>query len=300
MDKIKTSFCFLNIGKTQESSEASEGFKRYVGLGSSYVKAICPNKKELDEIMGYESQNEPEYVVEGDNGKEVHLTFIVETDPETNNGIDIKNRLMFTLRNSPAYNRDETKVQVIDRYGNTSWASTEDAKAGKALASNLKIDQNNYRMAAVGEADLVAFLKAFLCVPNSLDYSNGVWTVSKDADNGEFALENIKDYFKGDFSELKKAIALQPNNKVKLLYGVRTTDEGKQYQAVCSRGEFILRNSANATAIAKLEKDLATAKANGSYANIDYRVCDLQEWIVEPTDLANAPADSKDNEMPWD
>ena len=35
------SYSFLTIGKTQESKEAVE-FKRYVGVGSSYVIAVNP------------------------------------------------------------------------------------------------------------------------------------------------------------------------------------------------------------------------------------------------------------------
>ena len=298
---INFSKAFLAIGKTQESKEAGEGsFKRYVGLGSTYVKGVQPTKKEIDEFFGYESQAEPEYVKDTDNGKEAHITFLLQTDPEANNGIELKSRAMFTLRLTPDYNRDQTKVRVIDQYGNYTWANVEDAKAGKALVgangNPQKID-TKYRMACVGECDLVAFLKKYLWVQDAFNYVNGTWMKKEDADDYKFALENIKDYFKGDFKELKEAIALQPNNKVKLLYGVRTTDEGKQYQAVCTRGELILPNAAGANAVTKLEKDLVNAKQNGAYQNIDYRVCELQEWTVEPTNLEK-PAASGD--MPFD
>ena len=94
---IEQHFCFLAIGKTTESIESSASFKRYIGVGSSFVKAVNPDKKTLDELMGYESQSEPEYLVDTDNGKEARITFIVVTDPETNNGIEIKNRLTITL-----------------------------------------------------------------------------------------------------------------------------------------------------------------------------------------------------------
>ena len=104
---------------------------------------------------------------------------------------------MFTLRATPAYNKDQTNVQVIDKYGNYTWADAETAKAGNALPENIAVDQKNYRMAAVGECDLVAFLKKYLCVFNSLKYTNGVWTLTDDAEKGLFSLEHIKDYFKG-------------------------------------------------------------------------------------------------------
>lgn len=306
----KFNFGFLAFGKTQASKEAGEGsFKRYVGVGSTFVKGVQPTKKELDEFFGFESQAEPEYVKDGENGKEAHITFLLQVDSNVHKDIDLKARAMFTLRQAPDYNRDETKVRVIDQYGNYTWVNVEDAKAGKAIllanGNPAKID-TKYRMACVGECDLVAFLKKYLCVGDAFNYVNGVWVKKDNADECVFGLEHIKDYFKGDFSELKEALALQPNNKVKMLYGVRTNDEGKQYQVVCTRGELILYNGANVNALTRLEKDLANAKQNGAYQNTDYRVCELQEWTVEPTNLEK-PADddlpfgsAPSSEMPWD
>jgi hypothetical protein len=270
------------------------------------VRGVNPSKKELDEFFGFESQAEPEYVVDTDNGKEARITFLLEVDPAQTNGIELKTRAMFTLRATPAYNRDQTKVQVIDNYGNYTWANVDDAKAGNKLLSadgkELKID-SKYRMACVGECDLVAFLKAYLCAEDVMKYVNGSWVKKDNPDEYKFALEHIKDYFTGNFSEIKEALALRPNNKVKLLYGVRTTDEGKQYQAVCTRGELILRNSAGVNALTKLERDLANAKNNGAYQNTDYKVQELQEWTVEPTNLEQAPASAdsgSSSELPWE
>lgn len=302
--KFSNHFSFLAIGKTQESSEATEGFKRYIGLASSFVLAVNPTKKELDELRGFESQNEPEYVKEGENGKEAHINFLVKTDPDQNNGIEIISQLMFTLRQAPAYNRDQTKVQVIDQYGNVTWANAEDAKAGKKLLSSegkeLKID-DKYRMACVGEADLVGFLKKYLCVQDVFNYVNGSWVKKDHPEDYVFGLEHIKDYFNGNFSELKEALALQPNNKVKLLYGVRTTDDGKQYQAVAAREDLILSNSAGSNAIAKLESRLTEMKNNGSFPSTEFKVQELAEYSVQPTNLEKPAESSSDSgDMPWD
>ena len=300
---MKTSnYSFIAVGKTQESKEAGEGsFKRYVGIGSSRVLAVNPSKQKLDELRGFESQNEPEYVKDGENGKEAHINFVVRTDPDSCNGIEMTNIAMFVLRQAPAYNRDESKVEVIDKYGNHTWVDTELAKAGGKLPENYAIDQNSYRMACDGECNLVDFLKKYLNVPASLDYINGTWVLAENAADGEFRLEHVKDYFKGNFKELDEALAYQPNNKIKLLYGVRTTEDGKQYQTVCTRGNMILRNNAGAKALAKLEKDLANAKQNGSFPTTEYKVQELQEYTVEPTNLSSAPAEEKSNDaMPWD
>lgn len=305
--EINNSYAFLAIGKTQESKETT-GFKRYVGVASSFVIAVNPTKKELENIYDREIANDPEYIVDTDNGKEARITFIVKTDPKTNNGIEMVNRAMFTLRNAPAYSNDKTKVQVIDKYGNVTWANTEDAKAGKKLYSangkELKID-SSYRMACVGEADLIGFLKAYLCVGDAFNYVNDSWVKKDNADDFLFSLEHIKDYFKGDFSEIKDAIALQPNNKVKLLYGVRTTDEGKQYQTIATRFGMVLHNNAGSKALERLERDLNYAKDNGSYATTEFKVQELSEYTVNPTDLSSAEStdstsEEADSDMPWD
>ena len=102
---------------------------------------------------------------------------------------------------------------------------------------------------------------------------------------------------------MKEALALQPNNKIKLLYGVRTTDEGKQYQAVASRADLFLANNAGANAITKMAERLAEMKSQGSYANTEFKVQELQEYDVQPTNLDKAPADKTEegsSEMPWD
>lgn len=297
---MKQNYSFLVVGKTQESKE-SAGFKRYVGLASTFVLAVNPDKKKLDELMGYESANEPEYVISTDDGKEARITFIVKTDPESNNGIEITNRMMFTLRNKIAYNKDQSKVQVIDNYGNAVWMPAEDAKAGKTLEPNMKA-VGKYHIACEGEADLIDFLKTYLNVPYVLTYTNGTWGVNDKAKDGEFILEHLKDYFKGDFSEIKGALEMQPNNKIKLLYGVRTTEDNKQYQVICTRHDMFLRNNASSKAIAKLEKDLADAKNAGAYANIDYKVQELQEYTVQPTSFSEMPSQAEDasSDLPWE
>ena len=302
---MNKSFSFLAIGKTQESTEA-QGFKKYVGVASSFVVAFNPTKKELESIYGHELANDPEYVVDTDNGKEARLTFIVKTDPAVNNGVEMINRVMFTLRNAPAYNRDQTKVQVIDKYGNTTWADTEVAKAGGKILTKSGKDAKiaaGYRMACVGEADLIGFLKAYLCVGGAFNYINDSWVLKDNADDFLFGLEHIKDYFSGNFSEIKEALALQPNNKVKLLYGVCTTDDGKQYQAVATRNGMVLHNSAGSSAISRLAKDLANAKAAGSFSNTEFAVQELAEYAVAATDLTSAPVAveaSSSSDMPWD
>lgn len=312
MTKIINAASFLAIGKTQESSEG-QGFKRYIGLASCHVLALNPNKETADELLGYESKDAPEYVKEDADGKMAIVTFIVRTDPDTNNGIQITNKAQFVLRPKPAYNKDETKVQVIDQYGNFTWADVETAKNGGKIEHAQKLDAK-YRMACAGECALVDFLKKYLNVMDAYDYKNGAW-VKKDeenAKNGIFGLEHIKDYFKGDFSEIQEALSLQPNNKIKLLWGIQNKD-GKQYQTVCTRENLMLNNAAGTKGITKLATDLAKAKESSSgssnFANTDFRVQELQEFDVQPTNLEQPQSDAQEAQeaenseangpMPW-
>ncbi len=106
------------------------------------------------------------------------------------------------------------------------------------------------------------------------------------------------------FKELRDVIALQPNNKVKVLFGVRTTDDNKQYQAVYN--QMFLKN--NITDYSKLDADLQERKANGAYSTTEFTVGDLKEYDVESTDLSNSgasgdmpfPAGNDAGGTPWD
>lgn len=295
---MNTSFSFLTVGKTSESTESGASYSKFIGLGSCHVLAVNPDAKKLEEIYGREMPV-PEYTGEKDGVKYARIDFILKTDAEVCNGIETIARATFFLRNEPVINREGTRQQVIDVYGNATYGNIDDVKAKKPLltanGNPAKIGPV-YRPTCTGEADLVAFLKAFLVVPEAFIYPNGKWELGPKADEGKFGLDNIKDYFSGNVKELRDAIALQPNNKVKMLFGVRTTDDNKQYQDVCTRGDMILPNYSNS--LDRLEKRLADAKANGSFPNTEYKVCALQEYKVEASDLESAAEST--SAMPWD
>lgn len=296
---MNTSFSFLTVGKTSESTEAGASYSKFIGLASCKVLAVNPDAKKLEEIYGREMPV-PDYYGEKDGVKWARVDMILKTDPDANNGIETIARATFFLRNEPAINREGTRHQVIDVYGNTTYGDIEDVKQKKPLLTSngnpAKIGPV-YRPTCNGEADLVAFLKAFLVVPEAFIYPNGKWELGPKADEGKFSLDNIKDYFTGNIKEVKDAIALQPNNKVKLLFGIRTTEDNKQYQDVCTRGDLILPNYSNA--LDRLEKRLTDAKAAGSFPNTEYKVCVLQEYKVEASDLDGMAADNS-SALPWE
>jgi hypothetical protein len=114
----------------------------------------------------------------------------------------------------------------------------------------------------------------------------------------EAGFNNIENWIKGDISEVKNAIALMPNNYVKVLFGVRHTDDGRDYQDVFTRATLKYGAKKNTP----IEKALNEAKTNGAYANSDFEICDLKEWNPTPTNLDTPMVNDDDlpfGDDPW-
>lgn len=277
----------MAFGKGTESTEGAP-IVRYTGVASVFVRAINPTKEELEKFYGRDIENAPEYVGEADNNgvkvPQVRLDFMVEADPEKY-GIDFKSRVSIFLRRTPRVSK-AGKKQVIDKYGRTAWASEQEiASKSIPVYSNGKpanIDAN-YRVAYSGEEDLINFLIAYLNIPSPQKYVNGEWVMNDASKLGdsEAMLEHIEDYFKGNFKELKDILGYQPNNKVKVLFGVRTADDGKQYQT--AYGRMFLKNNVND--YSRLDKNVQEAKAAGAFATTEFDVAELHEYQVEATDF---------------
>lgn len=299
MNTNKTDKLFMAFATGKESTEGV-AVKRYMGVAPVFVLAVNPNKVELEKLYDTELEKAPEYVGEAEIGQEgnkkkvpqVRLDFIVQTDADKCSGIEMKTKISFFIKKEWRYNRDETKVQVINKYGETTWLPIENAKNGTVPETLSWFEPADFRPAYIGEEELTAFIKAYLNIPNkSFRKKDGSVVELKDKSEAEARLDKIADYFKGDFSELRNVIALQPKNKVKCMFGVRTTDDNKQYQAVYT--QKFLKN--NVTDYSKLDEELQERKANGAYPDTEFSICDLKEYSVEATEFS---AQKDDEEMP--
>ena len=298
------SYVMMAFGKAQVSKEATE-IKRYTGVGSVFVVGVNPNKAELEKLYDRELDKDPEYLTEKDGVTSARIDFIIKTDPtaKCNNGIELLTKFSMFIRNEYRFNKDKTKVQVIDKYGRTAWVTKEQAKNHEIPVYKngpANIDKD-YRPAYVGEEDITNFLKLFLGISNVEKWVKNEATGRREVvglvDNPqdcECRLENIEDYFKGKFNEIKGAINLMPNNKIKVLFGVRTTDEGKQYQDVYTR-KFL---SNTVSVYDKLAEDVQSNKDNGAYPNTEFVIADLQEYTVQATNFNNTNNNNRD--MPFD
>ena len=291
---MKTNRLFMAFSAGKESTESGE-FKRYIGVAPVRVLAVNPTKSEQEKLYNTTLDKDPEYVgnvnVNGKDVQNVRISFVVKTDEEKC-GIDMTTNVTFFLQNAPRMGSQSGKYQIIDKYGRTAWATEEDIKAKQIpVYSNGKpanIDAD-YRQAYVGEEELTNFIKNYLNIPNVQKYVDGEWKLVDNPSECEARLDKIADYFKGNFAELKSIISLQPNNKIKVMFGVRTSEDGKEYQAVYTR--MTLKNGVSD--YSRLDKDLQEAKQNGAYSTTEFSVCPIKEYKIEATpvdDLPTAPA----------
>lgn len=283
----------MAFSQGQVSSEG--GIKRYIGVCSVSVLGINPLKEELEKLYGRTLDNEPVYLkeveVNGTKVPQVRLDFIVKADPEKyldseNKPLNFISKVSIPLRRAYRYNKDNTKVQVIDKYGRTAWVTVEQAKAHEIpVYSNgpANIDKD-YRPAYIGEEELIKFLIAYLNIPSCQKYVEGKWVMNSPdkLPDSEASLEHIEDYFKGDVSELRTIIGYQPNNKVKVLFGIRTTEidnETRQFQTAYTR--MFLKNGV--TDYGKLDKEVKSSQESGSYSDTEFDCTEIHEYIVEST-----------------
>jgi len=286
----------MAFAKGLESSEGVD-FKRYIGLGVCNVIAINPTKEELETLYKTTLDKDPEYTSKDDNGiPQVRLDFIVKTIPEKNDGIEFTSKVTFFLRNSPRFNKDSTKIQVINKYGETTWIPVDMAKKGE-IPANMSWYLGPYRPAFSGEEDLNSFLKVYLNIPTRSwkDPNSGEVHNIEDPTTAEAQLENIKDYFSGNVKELRDVISLQKENKIKIPFGIKTTEDNKEYQTAFTK-MFLRSGSKNSS---RLDAAIKDAQDNGAYTNCIFSTQSLKEYVVNPTEFKNSGEPQNSSSTDW-
>lgn len=287
----------IKIGKASEEGV----FKLYKGIGAFNVLAVNPSKAEIERITGRTLDEEPEYKGKDDNGNDtMRVTFYVRTnaDAKINNGIDLVTSFSFILTNTKRVGQTSGKIQIIDKYGRTAWATPEEL-ANKTIPQYSKGPANistDYRPTVSGEEHLINFLIKWLNIPAPANYKDGVWVDKDSIADSEISL-NLTKLFAGDASELIEVVNMAREYLVKAAVGIRTTDDGKQYQAVFTR-EFA-KNAV--TDYSKLDSAITEFKNNGGAPNTEYDVNPLHENVVESTQFVrNEDDDLPPSNNPWD
>lgn len=292
----------IKIGK--ESVEGA--FKLYKGIAAVNVLAVNPNKEAIKELTGREREEEPVYLGKTEEGKDqVYLDFYLKTNPEApvNNGIEIPLTMRITITKDFRKSQGG-KVQVIDKYGNTAWATKEDyeSKSIPVHSTGKKANiTNEYRLAYQGEESLINFLRNWLNIPTSHNYVKGEWVLKDNLEECEINLDMDK-LFKGNVSEIADVIKMAPNYLVKVVVGIQTNNEGREYQRVYTKS--FLKNSI--TNYSKIDAEIASFQAAGGAPSTVFSVEPLHENVVTATSFKDnsteTPFDENTGEAntPWD
>lgn len=302
--------------KANASSQGAD-FKKFVGVGSFRVLGVNPTKEELSKFYGRDVQKEPEYlkdkVDEKDGGKpykQLRVTFMIQADPlfedgkpnKTNAKLKepFKTTVSFYIDSRYRYGKEKSKVEVMDKYGRTAWVTVEQAKNHQIPVYKngpARLDADYHPMVR-GEEALTQFILNYLNVTPIETYNKntGEWIVNSHPEDCEGNLYRIKDYFKGDISELKEYCQMMPTNRVKLCVGVQTDDQGNQYNTVYSG--MSMRNGAKSyTAIKDTIDGDEYGSKNTVFSNDPLGIIsdiDVYNDDVKETDLSKAPAASDD------
>lgn len=295
----------MAFSKGKQSTE-TVNIKHYVGVAPVKVLAVNPTMDEWNKVTGGNMQKEPEYTGVTDDGiKTARITLLVQPNPDKTIGnIDPVIPINFWFRKAAVVGSQSGKYQVIDKYGRTAWVTKEELEAKQIpqySSGPANIDAD-YRRVVNGEEAFTNFLKAFLGIPE-LTYrdKNGNIMTHSDPSECEARLDGIMKIFDGDFKEIKEILNYQKDNYVKVWFGVKTTEDGKEYQDVYM--DLFLKNNDNrhvrfATSLAKSLRYKNTYFGEQN-PNGEVIIQDLREYTIEPTTFVEQ--DSKTPNMdPFD
>ena len=226
----------------KHANNSEESVRRlYTGIGVAKVIAVNPTKAEMEQIYGTTIQNEPVYASTTQyGGKQMRVSFVLSVN--INEEKPMITTVTFFVNDTFMKGTTSGKYQVIDKYGRTAWATQEEIDANKIPQySNgpARIDKS-YRKAYSGEVQLEQFIRALLCLDDpeywNSNTSSWVTRTGRELEMCDGILEDVKAIINGDISELKECVSLGKNNEVKVLFGVRNNNDGRQYlySPICS------------------------------------------------------------------
>ncbi len=281
--------------------EASEGFenKLYTGVENFKVVAVCPTHDELKKIYG-DRAKEPTYTSKDDEGNDQIRIDIMLNNAAEEGEVSIATRMSFFVTKKERMTKDGSKKQFINLYGQTAWLSDDATKSPNGdyelvgAKGTYVFKGDGARPAYDGEEQLISFIRNLLNLegPDKAENINDA--------RSQFSIENWNNIFSGNVAPLKAAI--KSNNKVGILLGVKTANDGKLYQDTYNRQT--LRQWAKASnSFDYLRRDVESAQQNGAYPNTDFGNMDykLREFSgATPTNNAalersNKPAFSVDD-----
>lgn len=286
-----------NFNATKNSS--SENYvetKKYIGVASINVLSVNPSNNTL-RMYGWqipEDAEEPKYVTTNNEGKKsARVRFLVQIQDLSDKPVIA---LDFWIRPDIQFNKDQTKCVVIDSYGRTAYATKADVQSHSIPQYSNGPAQiaSDYKPAHVGEEALIAFIMKYLNVTPLKTFikASNSWVDSKNP--GRLTIDRWNDLCNGNVNEVKEYLKLQPDNRVKVILGIRTTDDNKSFQTFLS--STFISNGARV--------DITTGEYSSARKAIDrwaeyhsgssFSATPVKEWSQSATEVV----DNSSSDMP--
>ena len=200
----------MAIGVRDSEERVTGGLKLMTGANFVYVKAISPTVEEMKSVLGFDEPKAP--------------TPSVDTDTEGNTRVRLDFWLSrpedeFLYRESFFITKKDVtsqsgKVQFVNNFAQFCYADPNEGPQYEWFS------KEGLRRAFNGEEAFINFVRA--------------WVNHKGGKKGEqLFFDNWDAIFTGNFAEIKGILKMTNDgepNRVGVLFGVKTTDEGKQYQ----------------------------------------------------------------------
>ena len=223
-----------NFNKTD--SQEFVDYKKYIGVGSVNILCVNPNNAKLA-MYGWnvpDGADEPKYIVTKERDGRPFTSTKIRLLAQIQ---DLEDKpivpLDFWIGPDVKQNGDGSKAKIIDNYGRTAWGTRDEIKAHKIPQykngeANISSD---YRLCHRGEEELITFIFKYLNITPLQVFSKNSNGYVDTKNPGKFAFDNWQKLCEGNVSELEGYLKLQPQNQVKVIFGVHTTEENKTYQS---------------------------------------------------------------------
>lgn len=295
-----------NVSKVASTEEYVD-IKKYVGVGSVSIVAINPNNAKLREF-GWsiaDDAAEPSYAFNKEQNASGRVRFLVrleelEAKPVVAMDFFIRPEIRMTGKEGDP----ERKCQILDSYGNSAYATKAEFTSHKIpqYANGPAKIASNYKACHIGEADLVQFLIKFLNITplQRFDRVKNVWVDNKNP--GELTIDAWDKLCAGDISEIAEYIACRPDNRVKVIFGVRSTEDNRSYQTFLStmflgNGAFTDKTTGvYSNAQKEIDRYMDRLRPD-SPVTYSFSASPVKEWTVTASASVEV-ADNSDEDMP--
>lgn len=282
-----------NVSKNAPTGEFVE-VKKYIGVASVNVVAVNPSNAILRKY-GWdiaEDADEPKYVVDktdinGNTVRSARVRFLVQIKDMPSNPIV---SMDFWIRPEVMINRDKTKCKIIDAYTRTAWATKDELKR-KAIPvysggqqANISTD---YSPCHGGEEELAYFLYRYLNISPLRIYNKATNSFTENTNPGKFTIDNWRALCDGDVSEIVGYLSKFPDNCLKVILGVRTTEDNRTYQTFLNtqyigNGALPDKNTGEYPAARRAIDKFNTDRENNPYV---FEALPVREWTTEATEV---------------